>query len=332
MILKTFELNKITDKATFFLLYGKNEGLKTECINEIIKKNNGKIFNYDEKQIKDEIENFYENILSGSLFENSKIIIINRASDKIVEIIQELINRNIANTKIIINADILEKKSKLRSLFEKKQDLICIPTYPDNNDTLSKLSATFFRKENITISQQNINLIIEKCNGDRNSLKNELNKIKNYLINKKKISSEEILKIINLSENYELSELIDNCLAKNKNKITNILNENNYNTDDCIIILRTFLSKTKRILRLANQLEQNKDINKTINSARPPIFWKDKEIVKIQLNKWKPNQIKRLINDISNVELEIKNNYNNSIIIITNFIFEQSYTQINNKI
>ena len=330
MILKTFELNKITNKATLFLLYGKNEGLKSECINEILKKNDGKIFNYDEKQIKDEIENFYENILSGSLFENSKIIIINRASDKIVEIIQELINRNITNTKIIINADILEKKSKLRSLFEKKQDLICIPTYPDNNDTLSKLSAAFFRKENITISQQNINLIVEKCNGDRNSLKNELNKIKNYLINKKKISSKEILKIINLSENYELSELIDNCLAKNKNKIMNILNENNYNTDDCIIILRTFLSKAKRILKLAIQLEQNKDINKTINSARPPIFWKDKEIVKVQLNKWKPNQIKKLINDISNIELEIKNNYNNSIFIITNFIFEQSYTQINN--
>ena len=330
MILKTFELNKITNKATLFLLYGKNEGLKSECINEILKKNDGKIFNYDEKQIKDEIENFYENILSGSLFEKSKIIIINRATDKIVEIIQELINRNIVNTKIIINADVLEKKSKLRSLFEKKQDLICIPTYPDNNDTLSKLSAAFFRKENITISQQNINLIVEKCNGDRNNLKNELNKIKNYLINKKKISSEEILKIINLSENYELSELIDNCLAKNKNKITNILNENNYNTDDCIIILRTFLSKAKRILKLAIQLEQNKDINKTINSARPPIFWKDKEIVKVQLNKWKPNQIKKLINDINDIELEIKNNYNNSIFIITNFIFEQSYTQINN--
>ena len=331
MIIKSYEVHKIDFlKFNFFLLYGKNEGLKTECINEILKKNDGKIFNYDEKQIKDEIENFYENILSGSLFENSKIIIINRASDKIVEIIEELINRNITNTKIIINADILEKKSKLRSLFEKKQDLICIPTYPDNNDTLSKLSATFFRKENITISQQNINLIVEKCNEDRSNLKNELNKIKNYLINKKKISSEEILKIINLSENYELSELIDNCLAKNKNKVTNILNENNYNSDDCIIILRTFLSKAKRILKLAVQLEQNKDIYKTINAARPPIFWKDKEIVKIQLNKWKPNQIKRLINDISNVELEIKNNYNNSILIITNFIFEQSYAQISN--
>ena len=330
MILKTFELSKITDNKKFFLLYGKNEGLKTECIDEILKKNDGKVFNYDEKQIWDEIENFYENVLSDSLFENSKIIIINRVSGKIVEIIQDLINRNITNTKIIINSGILEAKSKLRTLFEKNEDLICIPTYPDNNDTLSKLSAAFFRKENITISQQNINLIVERCNEDRNNLKNDLNKIKNYLTNKKKISSEEILKIINLSENYELTKLIDNCLAKNKSKIISILNENNYNTDDCIIILRTFLSKTKRILKLAVEQEQNKDINKTINSARPPIFWKDKEIVKIQLNKWKPNQIKKLINDISNVELEIKNNYNNSILIITNFILEQSYTKISN--
>ena len=97
-----------------------------------------------------------------------------------------------------------------------------------------------------------------------------------------------------------------------------------------MIILRTFLSKAKRILKLAIQLEQNRDINKTINSARPPVFWKDKEIVKIQLNKWEPNQIKKLINDISNIELEIKNNYSNSVLLITNFIFEQSYTETNN--
>ena len=330
MILKTFELNKITDNKNFFLLYGKNEGLKTECIDEILKKNDGKVFNYDEKQIKDEIENFYENVLSGSLFESSKIIIINRVSEKIIGIIQDLMSRNIPNVKIIINAGILETKSKLRTLFEKNKDLICIPTYPDNSDTLSKLSASFFKREKISISQQNINLIVEKSNEDRNNLKNELNKIKNYLMNKKKISSEEILKIINLNENYELSKLIDNCLAKNKSKIINILNENNYNADDCIIILRTFLSKAKRVLKLAVQLEQNKDINKTINSARPQIFWKDKEIVKIQLSKWKPHQLKKLIMDISNIELEVKKNYNNSILLITNFIFEQSFSEINN--
>ena len=330
MIYKTFQLKKIPDQAIFYLLYGKNEGLKTDCINQILEKNNGKIFNYEEKQIKDEIESFYENILSNSLFESEKIIIINRASDKIFETIQDLINRNITNIIIIINAGILETRSKLRSLFEKKDDLVCIPTYPDNNDTLSKLAVIFFRNENISISQENINLIIEKCNGDRNNLNNELNKIRNYAKDKKKLSSQEILKLINLSENYEISELIDNCLALNKNKITKILNENNYNNEDCIIILRTFITKAKKILKLAIKLEENKDINKTINSAKPPIFWKDKEIVKVQLNKWKPDKIKELIKNINNVELEIKKNYNNSIFIITNFILEKSRSEINN--
>tara|TARA_Y100000768_G_scaffold361_1_gene251 strand:- start:321 stop:1298 length:978 start_codon:yes stop_codon:yes gene_type:complete len=324
MILKTFELSKIKDDTTFYLLYGKNEGLKLECIDQIINKSKEKIYTYDEKQIKDETENFYENILSGSLFESSKIIIINKASDKIYEIIQDLVGRNIHNVKIIINAGILETKSKIRSLFEKQKNLICIPTYPDNNDTLSRLAINFFRKEKISISQQNINLIIEKCNGDRSYLKNELNKIQNYTSRKKKISSEEILKLVNLSENFALSELIDNCLAKNKNKITNILNENNYNNEDCIIILRTFLSKAKRILKLAIEFKKNKDISKTINSAKPPIFWKEKDIVKIQLNKWKPEKIKELINGINNIELETKRNHNSSILILTNFILENS--------
>ena len=330
MILKTFELNKIKDNTIFYLLYGKNEGLKSECINEIIKKEKGKIFKYDERQIKDEIEPFFENVLSGSLFDSNKIIIINRATDKIYEIILNLIDRHISNVKIILNADLLETRSKLRSLFEKNKNLICIPTYQDNSETLSRLAALILKKENISISQQNMNLIVEKCNGDRQNLQNELDKIKNYSLNKKKISSDEILKLINLSENYGLSELIDNCLAQNKNKTIKILNENNYNTEDGIIILRTFLAKAKRILKLANQLKRNNDINKTINSAKPPIFWKDKEIVKIQLSKWKLKQIKKLIKNINDLELEIKKNYNNSLFIISNFVLEKSRSEISN--
>ena len=325
MILRSFELNKISKDAIFHLVYGSNEGLKTECINEILKKNNARIFNYDEIQIEDQEESFYENILSGSLFESSKIILINRASDKIYNVIYDLIERNISNTKIIINAYTLDTKSKLRSLFEKNKDLICIPTYPDNDETLSRLAITLFRKENISISQQNVNLVVEKCNGDRRNLKNEFEKIKNFAKNKKKISNKEILQIINLAENYKLSELIDNCLTKDKKKIINILNDNNYSAEESITILRTFLFKAKRILKLATELQRNHDINKTVNSARPPIFWKDKEVVKVQLIKWKPKEIKELIKNINNVELEIKKNYNNSILIVTDFILEKSH-------
>ena len=325
MILRWFELNKISKDSNFHLVYGTNEGLKTECINEILKKNNARVFNYDENQIKDQDETFYENILSGSLFESSKIILINKASDKIYNVIYDLIERNINNTKIIINAYTLDTKSKLRSLFEKNKDLICIPTYPDSNDTLSRLAITLFREENISISQQNINLVVEKCNGDRKNLKNEFEKIKNFAKNKKKISNKEILQIINLAENYKLSELIDNCLTKDKKRIINILNNNNYSEEEGITILRTFLFKAKRILKLATELQKNHDINKTVNSARPPIFWKDKEVVKIQLKMWKPKEIKELIKNINNVELEIKKNYNNSMLIVTDFILEKSH-------
>ena len=330
MIIKSYEINKIISNYNFYLFYGKNQGLKNESIKAILKKNKGKVFSYEEKQIQDEKEIFFENILSGSLFEDNKIIIINRASDKIYTIIQELIERKIKSIKIIINSDVLEKKSKLRSLFEKEKDLICIPTYSDNNETLSRLANTFFKNEKILISQQNINLIVSKCNGDRQNLTNELEKIKNYSFNKQKITTQEILKLINLSENYGFSELIDNCLAKNKNKIMTILNENNFSNEDCIIILRTFLMKAKKILTLSLEFEKNKDLDKTITSARPPIFWKDKEIVKIQLNKWKPNKIKELIYHVNDIELQIKKNFNNSLLIITNFILEKSSSEANN--
>ena len=324
MIIKSYEISKIISNYNFYLFYGKNQGLKEDHIKEIIKKNQGKVFNYDEKQIQEEKQIFFENILSGSLFENNKIIIINRASDKIYPIIQEIIERDIKSVKIIVNSELLEKKSKLRSLFEKEKNLICIATYPDNNDTLSRLTAIFFKNEKISISQQNINLIVGKCNGDRQNLNNELEKIKNYALNKKNITTHEILKIINLSENYGFSELIDNCLAKNKNKIMTILNENNFSNEDCIIILRTFLIKAKKILTLSLEFEKNNNLDKTITSARPPIFWKDKELIKIQLNKWKPNKIKELIYHLNDIELEIKKNFNNSIMIITNFILEKS--------
>jgi DNA polymerase-3 subunit delta len=330
MIIKSYEINKIISNYNFYLFYGKNQGLKEDLIKEIIKNNQGKVFNYDEKQIQEEKQIFFENILSGSLFENNKIIIINRTSDKIYPIIQEIIERDIKSVKIIINSGLLEKKSKLRSLFEKEKNLICIAAYPDNNETLSRLAVIFFKNEKISISQQNINLIVGKCNGDRHNLNNELEKIRNYALNKKNLTTQEILKIINLSENYGFSELIDNCLAKNKNKIMTILNENNFSNEDCIIILRTFLIKAKKILALSLEFEKNKDLNKTISLARPPIFWKDKEIVKIQLNKWKSNKIKELIYHLNDIELQIKKNFNNSIFIITNFILEKSTSEANN--
>ena len=84
-------------------------------------------------------------------------------------------------------------------------------------------------------------MLVERCRGDRLNLYNELEKIENFLKYKKQINLEEILKLTNLSENYDLSELVDYSLIKNQKKTLNILNENNFANEDSILILRTFL-------------------------------------------------------------------------------------------
>ena len=330
MIIKSYQINQINPTIhNLLLFYGKNEGLKNEIIKNIIrdKKN---INNYDEKEVLENEYNFVENILTKSLFDDEKIIIIKRSTDKILKVIESLNSKKLDDITIIINAENLEKKSKLRSFFEKNKETICIPFYPDTDQTLSKLAYDFLKGKKISISQSSINLIINKCSGDREALYNELNKIDFYTKNGKKITTEDIMKITNLIENHSVSELVDNCLAKNNKKIINILNENNFNNEDCILITRSLLNKSKKILQLVKEFENNKNIELTISSAKPPIFWKDKEITKQQIKKWKPENIKDLIYKLTDIELLIKKNLNNSINFITDFILEQSYTKSNN--
>jgi DNA polymerase-3 subunit delta len=330
MILKSYEINKIDQNISHLILfYGKNEGLKNEALN-ILVKNKKNISIYEEKEILDNENVFIENILSKSLFEEKKIIVIKRATDKILKIIEVLHLKNLDDTSIIINSDNLEKKSKLRSFFEKDKKLVCVPFYPDNNQVLSKLAYNFLREKKISISSSNINLIVNKCSGDRETLINELQKIELFGKNGKQINSENISKLINLSENHNISELVDNCLVQNKGKIIRILNENNFSNEDCIMIVRSFLIKSKKLLTLSKAFETNKNIDLTISSAKPPIFWKEKEVTKQQILKWSSKNIKQLIYSISETELQIKKNINNSINIITDFILFQSSSATNN--
>jgi DNA polymerase-3 subunit delta len=329
MIIKSHELNKINlEQNELILFYGKNEGLKNESTNNLLK-NNKTISRYEEKEILENTNIFLENIFSKSLFENEKIIIIKRVTDKILRVINEIKEKNIKDVRIILNADILEKKSKLRSFFERSKEYVCVAFYPDTNQVLSKFTYNFFNQKKISISPANINLIVNKCNGDRETLFNELDKIECFSKNGKKITEESIIKLTNLKENHSISELVDNCLAKNKKKIINILNENNFGNEDCIIITRTFLLKSKKILKLSNEFKSNKNLDLTISSAKPPIFWKDKEITKQQIYKWTPENIKKLIYKLNEIELLVKKNINNSINLITDFILDQSSSNTN---
>ena len=331
MIKKAFEINKINlKKYNLYLFYGENDGYKNEIIkNKFEKLYLNKIYRYDESEILEKKNEFLDSILTKSFFENDKLIIISRATDKIKDIIEDTFLRKIDDIKIILSANILEKKSKLRNYFEKNTDAICIAFYADSYQTLSRIAIEFFKEKKISLSQETINLITERCKGDRENLHKELNKIENYVKSEKKISVEDILKLSNLAENYNASELTDNCLAKNIKKTANILNENNYSNEDCILIVRTLLTKAKRILKLQEELKKNKNIEQVITNFKPPIFWKDKEIVKQQLYHWPLEKINSMIGNINETELLIKKNSANSLNILSNFIISKSTTSSN---
>ena len=109
-----------------------------------------------------------------------------------------------------------------------------------------------------------------------------------------------------------------------------MLNENNFSNEDCIMIVRSFIIKSKKLLALSKTYETNKNINLTISSAKPPIFWKEKEITKQQILKWSSKNIKQLIYSLSETELHINKNINNSINLVTDFILFQSSSTTNN--
>ena len=330
MIVKNFEIGKINlNKNPFVLLYGKNEGLKNQTKLELLKQ---KVItsNYDEQEILENLNNFVDTIYTKSLFENEKVIFINRATDKIFKILSDINDKEIEDLIIILDADNLEKKSKLRSFFEKNKRCVCIPFYPDTNQILSKIASENLRKKNIPISPSDLNLIISKCNGDRKILFMELQKIEFYAKSGKKINKDTLSKLTNLIENHSISELVDSCLARNKSKTIKILTENNFSNEEGVLITRVFLNKLKKILKLSVEYEKNKDLNLTISSAKPAIFWKEKEITKQQILNWSPNKIKNLLYKINNIELSIKRNYDNSINLITDFIINQTTMDSNN--
>ena len=322
MIIKSFELDKLrSSNSNIHLIHGNNEGIKEDIINNIyLKEFNGEILKYDEYEVLNNRDEFISSLLTDSLFSTNKIIIISRATDKIVDVINDILERGKSETKIIIKCHSLEKKSKLRKLFEKEGNIICTPVYEDDNRSLNSIIQIFLKENKFNLSQEIKNILIERSKGDRINLRNELKKLKYLSLSKKILSIDDVDKLSNLAENYSVFELSDNYLAKNSKKVSNILNENNYSSEDCILIIRTILSKSKRLLKIRNEIDNNSNVDQAISSIKPPIFWKEKDIVKKQAQSWTTNEVKEIIFKISDLEALVKKNTANSILLVSNFV------------
>ena len=282
MIFKNFELgNKNIKEFNFFLLYGKNDGLKNEIIEKYFTKDfKGELNKYEEAEFLGNNDNIMEEFLNKSLFSTEKIIIISRSSDKLVNTLEKILEKNLNDLKIIIKTGILEKKSKLRSLFEKSVSMVAIPFYEDDSRSLLPILHEFINKHKLKISRESVNLILDRVSGNRENLKIELQKIFNYSLTNKNLTFETIKKLTNLAENYGVGELVDEYLSGNTKNVTKILNENNYSDDDCILILRTLLIKSKRLLKILETNKQINNIDKVIMNTKPPIFLERKRLCK----------------------------------------------------
>ena len=321
MIKKNYELNKLNlSEFSLYLLHGKNEGLKYNLIETLTKDFKGQINKYEENEFIDNFYNILSEINNKSLFNDETIIIILRATDKVYKYILKILESEIFDTKIIINSAILDKKSKLRSLFEKDSSLVAIPVYEDDYRNLSKIIVEYLNNRKIKLSREAINLLIIRASGDRKNLQNELDKIYNFSLSNKNINYDQILRLTNLAENYGVNELVDNYLSKDKKNIAKILNENNYSDDDCILILRTIMSKSKRLLNIIEKYKENKNIDEVISGTKPPIFWKDKNNVKKQAVSWEINELRKIIYKINEIETLVKVNSKNSLNIVSDFM------------
>ena len=321
MIVKPFELKniKFTDYKAV-LLYGINQGYKNEIIKDkFIGFFKGEILNLEENEIIDHQTTFFEKLMNKSLFEEEKLIIVSRTTNKIFKFIEEYFEKKIDGVQLVLNAESLDKKSKLRLMFEKEKNLACIPFYEDNQQSLSTYANSFLNEKKLKISREILNIVLERARGDRGNLKNELEKIEVLSMTKKSISTEDILKLTNLSENYNIFELVDNYLAKNQKKVSKIINENNFVNEDCILIIRTLLSRSKRLLTLKKIESMNPNKDQVITTYKPPIFWKEKDIVKKQMSEWSEEEIKKKIYKLADLEILIKSN-TTGINLVSDFV------------
>ena len=321
MIVKNFTVHNLFEKENIFLFYGENEGLKEE-ISDKLKNQFTKetIFTYREKDILNDVDTFFSNIFTQSFFDNKKLILVKDITDKFLDQIEIIINKKISDVTILLITASLDKKSKIRNFFEKSKNLVCVPFYKDDKTTLSNIAHFFFKSKKINISQASINLIVDRSSEDRKNLKNELNKIELFLGDKKNFKDNDLFKITNLAENYSIIKIIDLSLAKEKKQLFKVLNENIFNQEDNILLIRSYISRSKRLIKLSDQYSKNKNLDLTISSYKPPIFWKEKDIIKKQLKIWNKDSLLNLIKELNKVELLIKKNVSFSKELIFDFL------------
>lgn len=322
MILKSFEIENNIQKVLkykFVLIYGENIGLKEYLKKKLINLNNkSEIINLFQEDIvknKDIISNEVKNV---SLFTENKTIIVNQINEKIISEIENLLVSK-ENIRIILIGDLLDKRSKLRTLFEKNNDLAIIPCYNDTEITLRRLIQNEL-KDFKKLDSNTINKIINYSNLDRKTIQNNILKINSFY--DKKIITEQSLEILLNTDRNELFENIrDAALVGDKEKLNNLLDRFVFANEDAYLYLNMINFRLTKILDIHKQNTNNQNLELVINKMRPPIFWKDKPLFLKLLKKWDKQKVIEALAFLGKIERRIKSNSSlNGLTLIKNSI------------
>ena len=319
MILKSYIVEQnveILKRYQATLIYGENNGIKNDVKNLIKKKNKDfeEITFFERDLQKNDL--LFESINNQSLFSQKKMIFIQEASDKVFDKIKECLEKENKDIEIYIFTDNLDKRSKLRNLFEKEAKLAVFPCYEDNDRTL----ISYINKELKDfkgVTGEIINLIIYNSNMDRNIIKTELVKIKDFFL-LKKINKEEILEILNIKKDSGFDEIRDKALIGEKKQINILLSETEILNEEAFFYLNNINYRIMRlyeITKMCNNSQNNYE--EVLQRLKPPVFWKDKPLIIEQLKKWTQKKLKNALVDIGEIEILMKKNSHlrNDIII-----------------
>ena len=309
MILKSYIIEQnINSLAQYkmILFYGENQGIKKEFKDNLktIHKNKEVLNLFQEEIIK--AKDFLINeISSQSLFGEKKLIFINEANDKILNILEEL-NEYIQEDRIFIFGDVLDKKSKLRSYFEKSKEHASVACYQDNGIGLKKIISNKLAGYS-GINNQTINLIIQSSGLDRGKIYNEIEKIKNCF-KEKKIEIEKLENLLNLKTNDDFSQLKDEAIKGNKFNTNKLLSETIFQTENSVYYLNSINQRINKLNDIENLKHKEKSLDTIINQLKPPVFWKDKPILIEQSKKWNKKRLQEILKKTYNAEIELKSN------------------------
>ena len=307
MIIKSYlveeDINRL-DK-NLILFYGENLGLKID-FKKILRNNykNCEFLNFYQEQILKDANLFYNEINNISLFNKEKIIFIEQANDKIINLIEEILPRNY-KVKIVLFAELLEKKSKLRNLFEKSKECAAIACYAENEISMRNLILKKLKGFE-GLSQYNINLILENINFDRSKLNNEVGKIISCFTDKK-ITTEKLENLLNARENDNFNILRDMALNGNKTQTNKLLSDTIIENEKNIFYLNVINLRLNKLSEI-RKISKNDNLQVAVDAIKPPIFWKEKDIFLKQAKIWNNKKINEILDKTYNLEIDFKSN------------------------